>query len=168
MIVSTPNETYDQTAATAFLATFPADQRIREANALAEDKVFAKQHSSNQTSRYYAYTPTWLGWSDGPMPGELFSEATAMAEKLDKEEKVTWDGVCTGADIAALLEMTSEGTVSVVRGGADSRSNLTMMLRNFRRYDISGTATIRAGLVSLVLGHANIRRFRVRVQYRYQ
>lgn len=111
MVVSTPNEIYDQPTATAFLACYPTQSRMSEVNNLVDERAFVKQNSASATSRYFGYSNTWNTYTDGPMPGEMFSEARAMEEKLETEE-MEWRGLCSAGEIAALLEMTSDGVVS--------------------------------------------------------
>lgn len=110
MIVITPNEVYDQAAATEFLSPFPTPARVVELNSLVDDRILIKQHTAAHTSRHYGYTAVWNMWTDGPLSGDLHDEAKAMRSKVG--EGMEYSSVMTGGDVASLCEMVSDGTVS--------------------------------------------------------
>jgi hypothetical protein len=135
MIVSTANDVYDPAAATAFLAPFPTPERVIEINSLVDEKVFIRQHSAAHTQRHFSYTSTWYGMTDGVLSTDLAVEAKKMRAAVAGGD-IKWSSVCTGGDIAALLEMTSEGTVSCEYNEADDSSILNLIPMIFGRSSI--------------------------------
>lgn len=114
MITATPVETYHPAAAKLFIDHFNTYDLTPEITSLVDEKILIKQHNAAHTSRAHGFTALWSSASEGLFPAEMNKEATAIKDGLraNKEGGIEWSAVCAGGDIAALLEMASDGIVS--------------------------------------------------------
>ncbi|WVQ71198.1 hypothetical protein IAR50_000723 [Cryptococcus sp. DSM 104548] len=115
-IVATPSISYDPHVGQRLLQSWQEPVYEKMIADLVEKTVIRKIGSGSVAGtggRRYDFTHQWQQLSDGPLPGDFFTEAAQLEKKLEAagEEGLEWPLMGKAGELGALFGMVSNGEV---------------------------------------------------------